>query len=175
MRDEDALLPLRLKATERLLLVHPLKESLTMAEEDRYPTGFPVASIARRHPLVDAMPMTPRPTADEREQIVRRAAGADAVVIITMNANLFAEQAELVRRLVQPGQRVIGVAARNPYDLLAFPQLGTYLTTYEYTPPALEAAARALFGEIQPRGHLPVSLPGLYPRGHGSAFGRNAV
>jgi len=51
----------------------------------------------------------------------------------------------------------------DTYDLLAFPELGTYLVTYEWTEPAFAAAARVLFGEIQARGHLPVSLPGLYP------------
>ena len=60
------------------------------------------------------------------------------------------------------GKPVIGIAAYNPYDLLAFPELGTYLATYEYTQPAFDAVARVLFGEVQAQGHLPVSIPGLY-------------
>src|SRR6266851_3303569 len=46
-------------------------------------------------------------------------------------------------------QRIIVIAVRNPYDLQAFPQLRTYLATYEYTRPALVAAVRVLFGERQ--------------------------
>src|SRR5258708_27726304 len=46
-------------------------------------------------------------------------------------------------------RRIIVIAVRNPYDLQAFPQLRTYLATYEYTRPALVAAVRVLFGERQ--------------------------
>jgi hypothetical protein len=42
----------------------------------------------------------------------------------------------------------------------------TCATNYEYTPPAFAAAVRVLFGEVQAQGHLPVSLPGLYPLVH---------
>jgi beta-N-acetylhexosaminidase len=64
-----------------------------------------------------------------------------------------------MRALLQSGQRVIGLAVGAPYDLLAFPALHTYLVTYEPTDPAQIAAARVLFGHVQPQGHLPVSLP----------------
>ena len=67
-----------------------------------------------------------------------------------------------MRQLVQKGRPIIGVAAYNPYDLLAFPALGTYLVTYEYTPPAFAALVRVLFNEIPAQGHLPISIPGLY-------------
>src|SRR5579885_1597576 len=79
-------------------------------------------------------------------------------LMVTMNANLDRRQVEVMERLLQSGQPTIGIAVYNPYDLLAFPQLRTYLATYEYTQPALEAAVRVLFGEIQSQGHLPVSL-----------------
>jgi len=78
-----------------------------------------------------------------------------------VNAHLDEQQAELVRRLVSSSRRIIVLAVRNPYDLQAFPQLCTYLVTYEYTRPALDAAVRILFGEKQALGHLPVNIPGL--------------
>src|SRR5438045_6913547 len=84
----------------------------------------------------------------------------------TVDAFLEQQQAQLMNSLMQTGQRVIGLAVRNPYDLLAFPQLRTYLVTYEYTRPALAAAVRVLFGETQAQGCLPVSLPGLYSLDH---------
>jgi beta-N-acetylhexosaminidase len=36
-----------------------------------------------------------------------------------------------------------------------------YLATFSTVPPSEIAAVRALFGEINIRGHLPVSIPGL--------------
>ena len=88
------------------------------------------------------------------------------IIMPTVDAFLDQQQAELMNSLMQTGQRVVGIGVRNPYDLLAFPQLRTYLVTYEYTQPALAAAVRVLFGEIQPQGRLPVTLPALYPLGH---------
>jgi beta-N-acetylhexosaminidase len=78
-----------------------------------------------------------------------------------MNAHLHLQQALLMQRLLQEKHPVIGIATYNPYDLQAFPELSTYLATYECTPPALAAAVRVLFGEVHPQGRLPVSLPGL--------------
>jgi beta-N-acetylhexosaminidase len=52
---------------------------------------------------------------------------------------------------------------------LQFPEVDAYLATYGADEPSLEAAALVLLGRIAPRGRLPVSLPGLYPMGHGLA------
>jgi beta-N-acetylhexosaminidase len=55
---------------------------------------------------------------------------------------------------------------RLPYDLMAFPSAPTYLCTYSVLEPSMQALAAVLFGQLQPQGRLPVSIPGLYPRGH---------
>jgi beta-N-acetylhexosaminidase len=166
VRDDAHLLPLRLPEDARVLVLYPRHERLTGAEEDdRYPVGFPLESVRPRHRNVDAAPVSPSPDAAEREALQQRAAHADVILALTMNANLYEQQAELVRSLVRSGRPVAGIAVRNPYDLLAFPELPTYLATYEYTPPALEAALCVIFGEIKPVGRLPVSLPGIYQIG----------
>jgi hypothetical protein len=46
----------------------------------------------------------------------------------------------------------------DPYDLLACPQPGTYLATYENIRPALVTAVRVFFGEIEAQGHLLMTL-----------------
>jgi beta-N-acetylhexosaminidase len=51
--------------------------------------------------------------------------------------------------------------------LQAIPQAQTYLAAYSPFPFSQRAAAKALLGESEITGKLPVSLPGLYPRGHG--------
>lgn len=167
VRNEDGRVPLRLGADDRLLVVYPGHESPLWPDDTRHQQGFFVESVRRHHPRVEAVALPTRPTSDERAEVLRRAEGAATVVVATMNANLYDEQAELVRDLDAAARRVVVVAVYNPYDLLAFPSVRTYLAAYEYTPPALEAATRVLFGEIAPGGRLPVSLPGLYTRGHG--------
>ena len=51
--------------------------------------------------------------------------------------------------------------------LTAMPAVKTYLAAFSPYPVSQRAAARALLGEIPVTGTLPVSLPGLYPRGQG--------
>src|SRR6266704_1855923 len=163
VRNDDALLPLRLDQAESVLVISPRGEAYTRVEDRRYPHEFLARSIRRHHDRVSVMFTSPSLAVVERAQILRVAGASDLIIIATLNAHLDQQQAELMRDLLQTGRRVIGIAVGNPYDLLAFPQLRSYLVTYEYTKPALAAAVRVLFGEIQPHGHLPVSLPGLYP------------
>jgi len=173
VRNEDALLPLHLDPNKRLLVISPQKEPLTQAEDRHYPEEFLVKSIRQRHEHVNAIFIAPTSqinphatTYDEREEILRTAGASDVIIMATLNAHLDWKQSELMQSLIRSGRPIIGIAVGNPYDLLAFPQLRSYLVTYEYTEPALAAAVRVLFGEIQPCGRLPVSLPGLYTPGH---------
>ena len=62
---------------------------------------------------------------------------------------------------------VVGISFGNPYLLQSFPTLRTYMVAYSDMPSLQNAVARALLGEIDVVGKLPISLPGLYPRGTG--------
>jgi beta-N-acetylhexosaminidase len=165
VKDDAGLLPLQLKGDQRLLLVFPQPATHTLAVERFMPGEIFEEAIKSRHPLVDvvAVPAQPNPGAYERlDQAVQQ---ADLTLVVTVNAHLDPQQAEIVKRIMRFGCPVVGVAAYNPYDLLAFQELPTYLATYECTPGAMEAAARVIFGEIQAQGRLPISLPGLYEIG----------
>src|SRR5258708_422646 len=69
--------------------------------------------------------------------------------------------------LIERKKPIIGISFGNPYLLQSFPALPTYLVAYGDMPGLQEAAVRALLGEIDVTGRLPISLPGLYPRGTG--------
>jgi beta-N-acetylhexosaminidase len=62
---------------------------------------------------------------------------------------------------------VVVVSFGSPYFLRHFPEVDAYMCAYRYADEAMKAAAKALFGEIDIQGKLPVSIPGLYPIGHG--------
>ncbi|MBZ5530295.1 MAG: glycoside hydrolase family 3 protein [Acidobacteriia bacterium] len=57
------------------------------------------------------------------------------------------------------------VAMGNPYVVLGAGGVQTYLCTYSSISGAELSAVKVLFGELQPRGKLPVTLPGIAPRG----------
>ncbi len=161
VRNAEALLPLRLDPTEPLAVLIPQPNTFSQASDKAQHHDFFVANIHQRHQNVDALVLPPQPTSADYQQALQAASRAKATILLTMNANLDNQQAKLMQALLQTGTRVIGVSVGNPYDLLAFPTLRTYLVTYEYTRPALAAAARVLFGEIPARGRLPVTLPNL--------------
>jgi beta-N-acetylhexosaminidase len=57
------------------------------------------------------------------------------------------------------------VAMGNPYVAQNFPAIENYICTYSNAPTAELSAVKALFGELKPRGRLPVTLPGIAARG----------
>ena len=59
------------------------------------------------------------------------------------------------------------VALGNPYLLRDFPDVAAYLATFSTVPQSEAAAVRALFGEFDIRGHLPVTIPGAAQYGEG--------
>jgi beta-glucosidase-like glycosyl hydrolase/CubicO group peptidase (beta-lactamase class C family) len=73
------------------------------------------------------------------------------------------EQIELVQRFLAQTKPVIVVCFGSPYVIERFPNAPTWLAAFSTADVAQCAAARALFGEIDIRGKLPVSIPGAKP------------
>lgn len=161
VRNEDALLPLRLEAGDTIVVLSPQRNTTTMVEDRYYSDEVLVDIIKQHHASVRLVAIAPGTVGNALEQLLQTTSAADIFIVATVNAHLDEQQAELVRSLVSSGRRVICIAVRNPYDLLAFPELRTYLATYEYSQPALVAAVRVLFGESQAHGHLPVTIPSI--------------
>jgi len=74
---------------------------------------------------------------------------------------------QLISSLSEGSSSVVVVSFGSPYFLRHFPDTDVYLCAYRYTDEAQMSAAKALFGEIDITGKLPVTIPGIFPRGHG--------
>jgi beta-N-acetylhexosaminidase len=114
------------------------------------------------------------------DRAVTAARSADLVVVSTNNAYAInastgqptaaaAAQTRLVRALLATGKPVVVAAMRNPYDVASFPEAPTVLDTFGYTADQVESLVRVLFGEVNPSGRLPVSIPRA--DGTGELFG----
>src|SRR6266851_4957112 len=77
------------------------------------------------------------------------------------NVDVPPEQAALAEQLFKTGKPVITVALGSPYLIERFPQAETWLAAFGISDVAQISAARALFGQISVRGHLPVTIPGV--------------
>ena len=155
VRNDDALLPLHPHTEEKIVVVSPPRNTMTKVE-DRFYSDEMLLDILRGY--ADDVSLLTVASTDDYEELLRKTSENDVVIVATVNAHLDEEQAKVIRFLIDSGRRVIGIAVRNPYDLQVFPQLRTFLATYEYTRPALLAAARVIFGECEAQGRLPVSI-----------------
>ncbi|WP_394120405.1 glycoside hydrolase family 3 N-terminal domain-containing protein [Planococcus donghaensis] len=114
-------------------------------------------------------------------QQLETAKSAKAVIVGTATSSLSqrspeSAQMKLVNQLVTEVEApVIGVAVRNPYDIMAYPEIDAYLTQYSFRTASYEAMASAIMGELAPTGKLPVTIPNLagetfYEYGHGLSY-----
>ena len=76
-------------------------------------------------------------------------------------------QAELVRKLVATKKPLAVVAFAGPYLIRQFEDAPAYMVAYAIEEVAQAAAARAIFGETDINGRLPVTVPGLFELGAG--------
>ena len=172
VRNEQKAVPLNLKA--RVL-------NITFTdEEDRAVTQPFVNELRRRIPTLESVVMDLRTKDEEIKGVldridarnfdtvifastVRAKSGKGTVALPPLGLHL-AE--ELVNR------NAIVISFGNPYLLQAMPNAPTYIAAYSPFPFSQRAAAKALLGEIEITGKLPVSLPGLYSRGHGLSISK---
>jgi beta-glucosidase-like glycosyl hydrolase/CubicO group peptidase (beta-lactamase class C family) len=77
------------------------------------------------------------------------------------NVDVPAEQAAFAQQVYKLGKPVVTLAFGSPYLIEGFPQAETWLGAFGISDVAQISMARALFGEIPLRGHLPVTIPGV--------------
>lgn len=114
---------------------------------------------------------------DRLDEAFAAAAAADTVVVALFSrlsdrkgsVGLEPRHIDLLERLaaLPDGPKVVAVSFGSPYLLRHFPDVDAYLCLYKDNAESQAAAARALCGETDITGRLPVSIPGLYPAGHG--------
>ena len=119
------------------------------------------------------------PNENQIDDAVLKAKESDLVIVTTGKAwdpNRKGQQ-ELVKRLLGTGKPVVVAAVYDPYDIANFPDAETYVATYGFRTVSMESLSRVLFGEVNPSGKLPVSIPVagnpkkiLFPYGHGLRY-----
>ncbi|SFD67652.1 beta-N-acetylhexosaminidase [Lentibacillus persicus] len=154
VKNENNVLPL---STEQdVLITGPSLGEPEYLAEQLADKGFNVSDYAT----------STSPTQGQIDEAVSRAKDADTVLVTTYTANTNPSQQQLVSALESTGKDVVVSAIRNPYDLMAFPEVDGYLATYGNRDVSIEALSSVLIGEVNPQGKLPVTIPELYDYGH---------
>jgi beta-N-acetylhexosaminidase len=164
-RDETGQLPLALAGAGRMLVVAQQRTHLAGAIEGGFNPDDLVAALRHRFggrvAEVGLSEIPAEASAADLEGLRQRASQAEVALLATCNAHRaenIANAQAIVRSLLDAGRPVIGVAVCEPYDAAALPQVGSWLASYDFTPPALDAVARLLAGDVAPSGRLPVAL-----------------
>jgi beta-N-acetylhexosaminidase len=92
------------------------------------------------------------------------------IVYAVTNSQKYPDHQQLIKELMATGKPVIVVGMGEPYDLTALPGVQTYVAAYGFQTSNLQGVGALLLGKASPKGKLPVSIPGLYPAGHGLTY-----
>jgi beta-N-acetylhexosaminidase len=177
IKDERNEVPLRLSKEAQILYLSALD----------YPSGWRIAAPSRtfipelrnRFPNVTAIELSDRTTPSEMELVRAMAPRFDAVIVGTFVRAASASGRmdlappivrllqDLSRRTAESKKPFVTVMFGNPYTALFLRDLPAMMLTYDFYDLAEASAVRALLGETPIGGRLPITLPELFPVGHG--------
>ena len=175
LKDERGQLPLALPQKARVLLLSLVDSASGWREAA--PGRVLIPELRKRLPGLTAVEVSDRTTASELDLLRAMAKGVDAVVAATFTRGsdpngklgLSPGQLSLLEALARDESRrpFVAIVLGSPYVGALGAKLPAILVTYEIGDAPEAAAVRALCGEAAIGGRLPVSLPGLFPAGHG--------
>ena len=177
IKDERGNVPLKLPSTGSVLFLSVID----------YPRDWRIAAPSRvllpelrkRWPDLQAVEVSDATTPNELALIRAMAQRFDAIVAgvfvrvasSTNRLDLAPPVIDLLRDLARASGRrnqpFVTAFFGSPYVPLTVRDLPAMLLTYDLSDHAEQSAVRAIAGEIPISGKLPISLPGMFPVGHG--------
>jgi beta-N-acetylhexosaminidase len=172
VRDNRNVLPMKLAPEQKVLFITIVDNN--EGWRDGAPGRAFLAGLMKRHAKTTNVHVSDKTSPAEFDLIKRLAAFSDVVIVngfIRVAAykgsiDLTEGEIDLLKHLSAVEKPFAFVLYGSPYMISFVPELPSYVLAYEYYPAAEEAALKAVLGEIEFRGKLPIELPGFYPIGH---------
>ncbi len=181
VKNEGSILPLTQQNTVAVLSVNDDEEHLAIGDTF-------IDQLKQRTSVVNSAAIDPTTSEQQLAQRLNEVQSAE-VIVVGLFARIFANRgssslthAPLIRFLQQLADGdtpVMVVSFGSPYLLTHFPEVDGYMIATEPTwdfygynkhRPGQLAAARALLGGIDITGRLAVTIPRLFPFGHGIVY-----
>jgi beta-N-acetylhexosaminidase len=177
IKDARNTVPLAVPPTGRLLYLSVLD----------YPSGWRIAAPSRaiipelrsRWPNLEAVEVSDRTTPAELDLVRAMAENYDAIVAgvfvrassssgrLDLAPPVIKLLQDLARRSERSAQPCVAAFFGNPYTPMFVPEIPAMLLTYDFSDYAEQSAVKAIAGEIPIGARLPITLPGMFPLGHG--------
>jgi beta-glucosidase-like glycosyl hydrolase len=176
VKNEESVLPFSPETIQKKIAVFSLS-----SDADDYYAGRPfIEEVQKRIPEIFSFYADAFTGQEFIEEARSKAADADIIIFALFSSlrtakgsvDLLGKHIELVKQVAAGPAKVVVLSFGSPYFLRHFPDVDAYVCLYRGTAQAQEVAAKAIFGEINVEGRLPVSIPGLYPVGHGLVYQR---
>ena len=172
VRDKRDVLPLKLTPEKKVLFITMVDNS--EGWRDGVPGRAFYAGLSARHPKTTNVYVTDKTSPAEFDLIRKLAAFSDIVIVngfirvssFKGSIDMTEGEINLLKHFSAIDKPFVFVLYGSPYLITFVPELPSYVLAYEYYPAAEEAALKAVLGEIEFKGRLPIELPGLYQIGH---------
>jgi len=168
VKNDGDLLPLK---TEAKVAVFSLS-----SDRGEYFAGRTFANAVKAHSPQTEIYYADADTGQEYlDESFAKSAGADVYVCALFSSlsalkgsvGLDAKHTALIKKLKESGKPVVAVSFGSPYFLGEFPSVDAYLCLYRNQPQGQITAVKAIYGEIDVTGKLPVTIPGAAAAGAG--------
>jgi beta-N-acetylhexosaminidase len=180
VRNEGGVLPF--KADEPMKVLH-LVLSSDPRMDGAIALGVPESELADRRIPAETIVLGAEVSDERVRDILARAPDFTHVLVSAFvrvgafrgTTDMSESGASLLRSLAGSARRMVVVSYGSPYLLRQFAQVPAYVCAYGWAETSQRAAMSALFGEQPVTGKLPVTLPDLYPYGHGLQMARRPM
>lgn len=171
VKNEENILPLSLTTLQKKIAVF----SLSSDADDYYAGSTFIREAQKRRPGILSFYADAFTGQEYIQEAKDKATDADIIIFALFSSlrtakgsvDLLPRHIELVKQMAAGPKKIVVLSFGSPYFLRHFPDVDAYVCLYRNTTQAQEVAAKAIFGESDVQGRLPVSIPGLYPVGHG--------
>lgn len=184
LKNEDNILPFKLSNGKKVVLLAPWQDRLELMMQSL------MQIISEKSLQVDVKGFAYTDLAALNDEQKTAIDGADYVVLGSSSYDVDSRTPgknwtpDYVKNAVdycrEQRKAIAVVAIRNPYDIMYIPDVPAYICIYGRAEgPDIPAGIMAVFGELNPGGKLPVSIPNteggiLYPLGYGLSYGLKA-
>ncbi|MGH2568760.1 MAG: glycoside hydrolase family 3 N-terminal domain-containing protein, partial [Bacteroidota bacterium] len=162
VKNENSVLPLQ-KNNEKKII------GIAFGDTEDPTAGAAFRSLVRsRVQRFEDLRVDQRSNKIEYDSVLARAATGDLLLVHLyvrtrsgqMTGFFQPQQVEFLNNLLKLNRPTVAVSFGNPYLLNAFPSVQAYLAGYSEADVVVEAAVEAIFGEVETKGRLPITIPG---------------
>jgi beta-glucosidase-like glycosyl hydrolase/CubicO group peptidase (beta-lactamase class C family) len=170
VQDKQNIFPLEAEKLDSVMVI-----TITDREWGYIYEGQLKQEVGKRIPYVQSALVDPRSTEKELHEIIADTDSVKAVIVGIFvrwgsykgSVTLPDTTAQLLQELFKADIPMAVISFGSPYILRQLPDVQSYLCAYGTSPLAIDAATRAVFGEIPLSAKLPVSIPEFYSMGDG--------